>query len=145
MNHEANFDDTSGTAGTENPALKPLSVGSGRTRVKLELKYQGRDFLLLITGGGAHVGAVAVWNSREQGSRVVVTELPGHREGPLAGECAEILGRASGRTVAAVVGIHQDNASREEIAAIVANVRRGATELAEAVNPSKRNRMISED
>ena len=133
MNHEFNFDDTQGTAGPGNPSVEPLSVGWGRTRVKLELKHQGRDLLLLVTGGKAHVGAVAVWNGREQGGRAVVTELPGHREGPLAGDCAEILGRASGRTVVAVVGIHQDNASREEIAAIVANVRQGAKELAKVV------------
>jgi hypothetical protein len=138
MNHEFNFDDSRGTMGQGNPPVEPLSVGSGRTRVELELKYQGRDFLLLVTGGKAHVGAVAVWDGRDQDSEVVVTELPGHREGPLACECAEILGRASGRTVAVVVGIHQDNASREEIAAIVANVRQGAGELAKTVEQDKR-------
>ena len=130
MNHESDFDKTHGTARPGNPPVEPLSVGSARTSVKLELKCQGRDFLLLVTGGEAHVGAVAVWDVQEQGSRAVVTELSGHREGPLAGECAEILGRASGRTVAAVVGIHQDNASGEEIAAIVANVRQGIKEMA---------------
>ena len=57
MNHESNFDDTRGTAGPGNPPIKPLSMGSGRTRVKLELKYQGRDQLLLITGGRVRVWA----------------------------------------------------------------------------------------
>lgn len=132
VNHEFNFDDTRGTVGPDNPAVEPLIVGSGRTCVKLELIYQGRDCLLLVTGGEAHVGALSVWNVQEQGSRAVVIELSGHREGPLAGECAEVLGRASGRTVAAVVGIHQDSASGEEIAAIVANVRQGIAELAKS-------------
>jgi hypothetical protein len=96
----------------------------------LELRFQGKDILLLITGGEAHVGAVAVCDGRTPKSRARVTELPGHREGPLAGECAEILARASRRTVAAVAGIHQDDATRAEIDGIVANVRRGARDLA---------------
>ena len=130
MNDESKFKDTIRDAGSANQLIEPLGVGSGRTLVKLELKYQGRDILLLVTGGKAHVGAVAVWDSRQSDDSAVVTELPGHREGPLAVECAEILGRAVGRTVAAVVGIHQDNATREEIAAIVTNVRLGVVELA---------------
>ncbi len=79
---------------------------------------------------------MAVWNGQQVECQAFVTELPGHREGPLAGECAEILGRASGRTVVAVAGIHQDNASREEIAAIVANARKGAEKLAENMRKS---------
>lgn len=133
MNDEHNFDKGPGAAESGNPPAATLSVGSGRLLVKLELRIQGRDFLLLVTGGEAHVGAVAVLDGREVDGRAVVTEMPGHREGPLAGECAEILARASGRTVAVVVGIHQDNATGEEISAIVTNVRLGAAELAENI------------
>ena len=131
MNDDSKYQDTIREADSANQPIEPLSVGSGRTRVKLEVKNQGRDILLLVTGGEAHVGAVAVWDSRIKNGQAAVTELPGHREGPLAMECAEILGCAWGRTVAAVVGIHQDKATREEIAAIVANVRQGVQELAE--------------
>ena len=130
MDHDSKSEDTPLAGGPDNPPTGPLNVGSGRTSVNLELKYQGLDILLLVTGGKAHIGAVAVWNGQGQNGRVVLTELPGHREGPLADECAEILARASGRVVMAAVGVHQDNATREEIAAIVANVRLGAAELA---------------
>lgn len=133
MNDERNFDNEPGAAETGNPPAATLSVGSGRLRVKLELRIQGRDFLLQVTGGEAHVGAVAVFDGRDVEGRAVVTQLPGHREGPLAGECAEILGRAAGRTVAVVVGIHIDNATGEEISAILTNVRLGAAELAENI------------
>ncbi len=136
MNDESNFKDTIRTEGSTNQPIDALSVGSGRTRVNLELRHQGLDILLLVTGGEAHVGAVAVWNGQQMDGQASVTEMPGHREGPLAGECAEILGRASGRTVVAVAGIHQDNASREEIAAIIANVRQGAAKLAENLGTS---------
>jgi hypothetical protein len=131
MNDDSRNQDTIREAVWANQLIEPLSVGSDRTRVNLEVKFQGRDILLLVTGGEAHVGAVAVWDSRIKDGQATVTELPGHREGPLAVECAEILGHALGRTVVAVVGIHQDNATREEIAAIVANVRKGVLELAE--------------
>jgi hypothetical protein len=133
MTDEGNFDNGPCGGGTGNPPAATLSMGSGRLRVKLELRHQGRDFLLLVAGGEAHVGAVAVFDGRDGGSRAVVTEMPGHREGPLAGECAEILGRATGRTVVAVAGIHQDDATGEEISAIVANVRQGAGELAKTI------------
>lgn len=142
MNDERKFDNSLGRDGTGNPPAATLSVGSGRLRVKLELRIQGRDFLLQVTGGEAHVGAVAVFDGSVDRGQAVVTELPAHREGPIAGECAEILGRATGRTVAAVVGIHQDHATREEISAIVANVRQGVAELAETIVTNQR---ISDD
>jgi hypothetical protein len=138
MNHGDIFNQAQGRPGSDNSCLEALIVGSGRTSVKLELWFQGRDLLLLITGGKVHVGAVAVWDGAAPEGRAVVVEMSGHREGPLAGECAEALGRASGRTIAAVAGIHQDNATREEIAAIVENVRRGTAALAKQVAPNQR-------
>jgi len=108
-----------------------VSIGSGRTRVLLKLELQGGDLLVTVTGGRAHVGAVGVWFPGLDDKEAQVIEMPGHREGPLAGECAEILGRASGKTVVAVVGIHQDHATGDEIAAIVDNVRLGARKAAE--------------
>ena len=117
-----------------NRSVPPLRVGSNRIGVNLELIHQGRDFLLLVTGGTAHVGAVAVWDSGKMRGPASVSEMSGHREGPLALDCAEILGRATGRTVIAVVGIHQDDATQQEIEAIVANVRQGVRDLASSID-----------
>lgn len=106
----------------DNPPAEVSQVaeaGSGRTAVRLELRNQGRDLLLMITGGEAHVGAVAV--ACADGTELVV--VPGHKEGPLASECAEVVARASGRTCAAVAGIHQDHATEKEIQSIVVNVQ----------------------
>ena len=88
-------------------------AGSGRTAVRLELRNQGRDLLLMVTRGRGPC--------RGRGGRLapMVTELvvvPGHKEGPLAAECAEAVARAAGRTCAAVAGIHQDHATEKEIA-----------------------------
>jgi hypothetical protein len=97
---------------------------------------QGRDLLILITGGAAHVGAIAAHDGRATGPAstdgAAMVQLPGHREGPLAAEAAALLASASGRTCAAVVGIHQDDASPAEIQQIVAHVRQGLQRLAAA-------------
>jgi|GEM_PF-592177 len=125
----------SGGDRSERRLLQVAVAGEGRTAVRLELLEQGRDLLLLITGGEAHVGAVAAASpcrdERDAGGdlQVHVHELPGHREGPLAETAARILARASGRSCAVVAGIHQDRATAPEIQSIVANVARAQREL----------------
>ena len=104
------------------------------------LGIQGRDLYLVVSGGEAHVGAVAVWDARNPDAPPVVNELPGHKEGPLAGACAEIVGRITGRTVAVVAGIHQDHATRGEIETIVANAKQAARQAAEAFKAKERSR-----
>ena len=108
-----------GSASPPGKILMAVEEGSGRLAVRLELLAQGRDYLLLITGGLAHIGAVAVSN----GGRAELVVVPGHKEGPLAAECAEAVALASEHTCTALAGIHQDGATKPEIGAIVANVR----------------------
>jgi hypothetical protein len=109
--------------------------GTGRTKVRLEIQAMGRDLVLRITGGEAHVGAVAVCESPGRGGQPepVLTVVPGHKEGPLAESCAARLAVVTGRTVCAVAGIHLDDATREEITAIVDNVERACARLVEAL------------
>lgn len=105
------------------------AAGRGRTEVRLDLLAQGRDLVLLVGGGDVHVGAGAVAGGGAEGLAV----LPPHKEGPLAAECAALLAEAGGCSCAVVAGIHQDDVTRDEIAAILGNVRTAARELAEAV------------
>lgn len=117
------------TSPPTDPAAGKVAVtaeaGSGRTAVRLQLLPQGRDWLLLITGGEAHVGAVAAADA--QGCQLAV--LPPHKEGPLARECAQAVVQQTGCACAAVAGIHQDNATAEEITAIVQNVRAALNDI----------------
>ncbi len=112
---------------------EPVNVGEGRMAVQLTFIAQGCDFLVLITGGDLHVGAVAVCDGRTELAHVRSidnsVQVQGHREGPIASEAAETLAIASGRTCCAVVGIHQDNATPAEIHEIVENVRQGLQQL----------------
>ncbi|MFO7608247.1 MAG: hypothetical protein R6X35_03480 [Candidatus Krumholzibacteriia bacterium] len=123
---------TMGSAGKD-PLPGPVSEGRGRTEVRLVLLPQGRDLLLLITGGEAHVGAVAVAQPAADGGPAGEVVIPPHKEGPLAAECAALVAEAAGCTCAAAAGIHQDDATAQEIATITANVRRAARRLAAAL------------
>lgn len=113
--------------------------GQGRTRVELILRPQGRDLLLTVTGGEGHVGAVAVCAppgpAAAEGHESLVV-VPGHKEGPLAVEGARRVAAAAGCVCCAVVGIHQDRASADEIAAIVTNVQRGYERLLDELSPA---------
>ncbi len=109
------------------PGGAVLETGSGRLAVRLELRPVGRDWLLLITGGRAHLGAAAVAGPLAEPVHVARGT---HKEGPLAAACAGILAGLTGAGCAVVAGIHQDRATPAEIEALVANARRGTEALA---------------
>ncbi len=93
----------------------------GRTEVILEAKKIGEDYLLTLTGGREHVGAVAIglFDEKSQRTSSSVITMPGHREEQLALNGARQVSRATGKTSVFVAGIHQDNISPEEIRDIV--------------------------
>jgi hypothetical protein len=93
----------------------------GRTEIILEAKKIGEDYLLTLTGGREHVGAVAVglFDEKSQRTSSSVITMPGHREEQLALDGARQVSRATGKTSVFVAGIHQDNISPEEIRGIV--------------------------
>ncbi len=111
----------------------PLIVEKGcdRTAVRLELREFGRDLILLVGGGESHAGAVAMSHHGGLGGEPNTDGLinPGHKEDILAQGAALALARATGRTCVVVAGIHQDEATREEIEEIVANVDRAVEDL----------------
>ena len=118
-----------------------VSIGKGRGAVRLVLDALGRDLLLRITGGEAHVGAVAVAVPADAGrSAPRVRDLVAgrHREGPLARAAAERICLASGCSVAVVAGIHYDGATRAEIDVIVENVDRGVSRMVERLGEDPR-------
>jgi gallate decarboxylase subunit D len=93
---------------------------------------QGRDYVWLVTGGEAHVGAVAVAYWQEDGGEGKVQShvltIPLHKEGELARELAELACRHLKTTVTVAAGIHIDQATSEEIGRILEEVRRLAGE-----------------
>lgn len=121
------------TGSGKGPRALAIDVGEGRRAVRLEALRQGPDWLLRITGGDDHVGAVAI----AHGSEVHLHVIGPHKEGPLAEEGARRWSALTGSVCVAAAGIHQDDITREEIAAIVANVDRGLTALMEQWKESR--------
>lgn len=92
-----------------------------RIEITLEVKKLGEDYLLTLTGGKEHAGAVSVGLFDEKSGRASssVFTLPGHREEQLALDSARRVSKATGKTTVVVAGIHVDNISLEEIKEIV--------------------------
>jgi hypothetical protein len=93
----------------------------GRIEITLEAKEIGNDYLLALTGGREHVGAVSIgyFDEKNQRASSSVITMPGHREEQLALQSARRVSKATKRTTVIVVGIHQDNISLEEIRNLV--------------------------
>jgi len=100
---------------------------SGNTRLILRIMEVGDDFIFVLTGGDApHIGAIAVGIPRPSladpsvtGASVSVFVLTGHKDDELAKPLAMEAARMLGRVVVAVVGIHVNAASQQEIAEII--------------------------
>ncbi len=92
-----------------------------RIEIILEAKKIGDDYLLTLTGGREHVGAVAVglYDEKSQRASSSVLTLPGHREEQLALQGARQVSRATKKTTVFIAGIHQENINPEEIKDIV--------------------------
>lgn len=93
----------------------------GGIDITLEAKRVGDDYLLTLTGGREHVGAVGVGHFDEKSHRASssVLTMPGHREEQLALQGARQVSRATQKTTVFVAGIHQDDISPEEIKDVV--------------------------
>jgi len=93
----------------------------GKIEIVLDAIRIGEDYLLTLTGGEEHIGAVAIglFDEKSQRASSSVVTMPGHREEYLALQGARQVSRATKKTSVFVVGIHQDNISPEEIRNIV--------------------------
>jgi gallate decarboxylase subunit D len=83
----------------------------------------GADYVLLVTGGQAHIGATAVSYPAEGGVHTEVIGLPGHKEAELARELADLACSRLGKAVTVVAGIHIDHATLPEIRAMVVETK----------------------
>ena len=88
-----------------------------RGRLKLEVRVQhlGRDLQVILSGGTAHLGAVAL-SAPDKASETALLVLPGHREDQLARRMARRMADVLKCAVCVSAGIHYDDISREEIA-----------------------------
>jgi len=99
-----------------------LKYGTGRTELTLDYKYNysGRDISLVITGGRAHVGAVAVgyYMDGDEGVTTETIVVPSHKEGTIAGMFASTVAKHMHCTAVCTAGIHLEDITKDEIDAI---------------------------
>jgi len=105
--------------------------GQVREQVWAQVSELGSDLMVYIGGGEEpHLGAVALGSPEparpgyaESTATVSVISVYGHRDDEVARYAAKMLSAALGCQVAVVAGIHIDNASPEELAILMANVK----------------------
>lgn len=97
--------------------MKTYSAGKYPYEIHATLATQGEDLILMVAGGTRdHIGAVAIAEPDALDSATAsIFSFPGHREDLLAREAALKLAREKKCRVVAAVGIHIDNATRDEI------------------------------
>ncbi|GLI09037.1 hypothetical protein YDYSG_50690 [Paenibacillus tyrfis] len=87
--------------------------------IRIDSYRAGDDYVFLVTGGAAHVGAVACAYRHEGGIRSEKISVPGHREGELVQELAESAASKLGHRAVVIMGIHIDHATKQDIAQII--------------------------
>ena len=102
-----------------------IFTGRQRTRVDFFCYKLGNDIQLLILGGQIHIGAVslATFNPDNQNTEASFIGVPGHREDEISMQVAGKLGAQLRTTVSVTAGIHYDQLNKEELTAIINNIR----------------------
>ncbi len=110
----------------EGDVVVKVLLSEGRLEIAAELICLGEDLCVTLTGGRAHIGAVALGIPRssladasEPSASVSVMTVTGHKDDEPAREMASALASSLGRRVTVVCGIHYDNITPEEIAAVM--------------------------
>ncbi len=97
------------------PSFAEFIASRGRISLLMRGRRIGRDLLVELFGGDAHIGAIALaW----PGSRGNALSSPGHREQELASRIASLLANSLACDVAVVAGIHYDCITKGEIEAV---------------------------
>ncbi|MNH77442.1 hypothetical protein D3C87_316860 [compost metagenome] len=104
--------------------------------IRLEFREIGRDILLIITGGHAHIGAVSTaYPSQRYSAEVHTAAVPGHKESLLSADFALRASKWLNRTVTVVMGIHYDNLSSEQIECVCQRAERELEIFLQTVSP----------
>ncbi len=112
--------------------LKPLihlSQGNkeAKTQVFFDLYALGRDFVLFVSGGEAHIGAVACGLA----GQAQEISIAGHKEGELVQEVANALSLVISQRVLVVGGIHYPALDPHQIEVILVHARNLTRQLQE--------------
>jgi len=97
-----------------------ISIGKDREKVNLKYLRIGKDLLVIITGGDAHIGGVTL---SEDGCHSTLSKR-GHKECIITKQIAPRIQNFFKKDVLVICGIHIDNATLNEINVLVANAQK---------------------
>ena len=113
-----------------------LERRAGNHTIYLEVKEIGKDLLVSIHGGDEHhIGGVAIAyvtpSHYRDASTVSLSSLtfPGHKDYVVANAAAEKICKVLERSIVVTVGIHYDNATKNDIDEIIKAVEDLVDEL----------------
>ena len=98
-----------------------ITSGEGKYKVFLQEKKLDDDLIYFLGGGEkSHIGGVVIC---EPGKKTKVVALEGHYDYIVLKPIAEVACKKYNKRVAAIGGIHVDNATKEEIDILVKNCK----------------------
>ena len=98
-----------------------ITSGEGKYKVFLEKKKIDNDLIYILGGGErSHIGGVVICEPSKE-PRVI--RLKGHYDDIVLKPIAEAACKKYNKRVAAIGGVHVDNASQEEIDLLVKNCK----------------------
>ncbi|MFZ2331243.1 MAG: hypothetical protein WAW45_06590 [Atribacterota bacterium] len=114
-----------------------INKGDGKHKVTLIAIRSGEDTSVIIYGGEKpHIGAVAVSIARPSlenlnkiSSSTSVFTFIGHKEDEIAKEVAESITKATKRNTVAIIGLHIERATKEDINCLVYNIKEVVKQL----------------
>jgi gallate decarboxylase subunit D len=95
-----------------------LTRNAGSADLRIEATRLGRDLLITLVGGDAHVGAVALAGPNQRADASVLS-VPEHRDDVIAKEAAVRISKEFNCNCVVIVGIHVSNASADQINEII--------------------------
>ncbi len=99
-----------------------ISAGKGKHKVWLKEVKQGKDIILILGGGERpHIGSVVLC---EPGKKPVTLNRKGHFDWMVAKPIAKKVCEKSKSPVVCIVGIHVNNATKEEIEILKENCKK---------------------
>lgn len=131
--------------------VRSFSVGEGKFKLDVTMVNTGRGITVTVgsaTQGTAHVGATAQAIPRPEPGRTATTSIlavPCHRDEVPAHDIAAAVATELGVPVVATCGIHVDNATKEDIARLVATAQEAAEQVIARARACERARWDDED
>jgi hypothetical protein len=92
-----------------------LKASSGRISIGLKAERVGEGLLVMITGGKAHIGAVAAGTFTGGHATSSVITMPAHREDRIVKDAAEKLSKHLKYNTVVVAGVHFEDITPDEI------------------------------